>query len=174
MKKYIGGYAILDLTSPTIYKDALALENIDKPIVVYQSNAKPCFIDTFVIDSDNDVVIINGSLTIASDNTISGEMVNHLYCYNFEMNDSSDRYILTFESNINFTSVSDIFNYLVSALSKATLLFMYDVTNDKTQIIKGLDGLINSFEIQGYDTSYGSTFDISSYTMEDINKNQLF
>lgn len=74
MKRYIGGYAILDLTSVTIYADCLALANVDKPIVIYAETGKPVFADTFVIDSDNDQVIITiggKTITIANDNTIT-------------------------------------------------------------------------------------------------------
>lgn len=83
-KRYIGGYAILDLTSGSLYNDALALANVDKPILVYPENDKPVFADTFTIDSDNDLVIITiGGLTITIDDTnavsIVGDITNHLY-----------------------------------------------------------------------------------------------
>ena len=90
MKRYIGGYAILDLTSETIYNDALTLANVDKPILIYPENDKPVFADTFEIDSDNNVVIITiggQTITIANDNTIttSGVIQNHLYIYQLDL-----------------------------------------------------------------------------------------
>lgn len=75
MKKYIGGYAILDLTSTTIYADALGALAQDKPVLVYDL-PDVYFADTIkatTIDGDDVIIITKGgkTITIANDNTIT-------------------------------------------------------------------------------------------------------
>ena len=166
MKKYIGGYAILDLTSPTIYKDALALENIDKPIVVYQSNAKPCFIDTFVIDSDNDVVIINGSLTIASDNTITGDLEKHLYLYNANVvsTDETYNFYITLLSSKEITTIQEL-------VENSIILSIFEDDDGETWTIENyyiVDGVVNGLSIYSYNNDKDDTINATNFTLDVI------
>lgn len=85
MKKYIGGYSILDLASPTIYADALGALKQDKPVLVYDE--PECYyadtIKATTIDGDDVIQITKGgkTITIANDSTITnvGDIQNHLY-----------------------------------------------------------------------------------------------
>lgn len=68
-----GGYAIIDLASTTIYKDALNAVASNKPVVVYDL-PNVYFADTISVVSD-DVVITKGgkTLTINDANSVSSE-----------------------------------------------------------------------------------------------------
>lgn len=129
MKKYLGGYANIDLTSETIYNDLLALKDIDKTILLYDPNeTKPYFIDTIVYDT-NSIVLTKGgkTITIANDNTItsSGDVVlNHLYKidFNFKIVDE------------NVDSLGVIYG---SIISNKNTLTKDDFKVEKTNIIYG-------------------------------------
>lgn len=144
--KYIGGYSILDLASATIYKDALALANVDKPILVYPENDKPVFADTFLIDSDNDLVVITiGGLTItiADDNTIttSGNIQpNTLKLYRHTITIGSDKFEIINEKSTAYT-VQEILTYLLthSLFSQASYgpgSFYYTMLTNETGNLK--------------------------------------
>ncbi len=77
MKKYIGGYSILDLASKTIYTDALGVLKQNKPVLVYD-DPEAYFADTIkatTIDDDVVVQITKGgkTITINDVNAVSSE-----------------------------------------------------------------------------------------------------
>lgn len=130
MKKYLGGYANIDLTSETIYNDLLALKDIDKTILLYDPNeTKPYFIDTIVYDT-NSIVLTKGgkTITIANDNTITsdGDIQKHLYAHFISFDElsyvdsslqSGNGYIHLptpiINNNPNKLTLNDILSYLV-------------------------------------------------------------
>lgn len=86
-----GGYAIIDLASTTIYKDALDAVASNKPVVVYDL-PNVYFADTIkvaTIDDDKVVVITKGgkTITINDANAVSseGDIQGSLYTYEFEI-----------------------------------------------------------------------------------------
>lgn len=98
MKKYIGGYSILDLASTTIYADALGALKQDKPVLVYDT-PECYFADTIkatTIDDEPVIQITKGgkTITIANDNTITNvgdiQTIYHRYMINMILNDSQD------------------------------------------------------------------------------------
>ena len=71
MKKYIGGYSIIDLASTTIYADALGALNQDKPVLVYDT-PECYYADTISLDGTSIIITKGGkTITIANDNTIT-------------------------------------------------------------------------------------------------------
>ena len=112
MKKYIGGYSILDLASTTIYADALGALKQDKPVLVY--DLPECyFADTIkatTIDGDDVVQITKGgkTITIANDNTITNVGDNQLHRYNLTINNiGSYSLLFTFYSYKKFDNVNN-------------------------------------------------------------------
>ena len=87
MKKYIGGYSILDLTDANVSAQANACYNQDKPVLVYGANGERYFADT-ITKSGTSIIITKGgkTITIANDNTITnvGDIQNHLYRYDLD------------------------------------------------------------------------------------------
>lgn len=92
MKKYIGGYSILDLTDANVSAQANACYNQDKPVLVYGANGERYFADT-ITKSGTSIIITKGgkTITIANDNTITseGDIQNHLWSYTICL-DSTD------------------------------------------------------------------------------------
>ena len=65
-----GGYAILNLTSSTIYADAEKLLTLDKPVLVYVGNTTPFFVSGLTIDAD-DNIIVGGLFSISDANVVT-------------------------------------------------------------------------------------------------------
>ncbi len=132
MKKYIGGYAILDLASTTIYADALGALAQDKPVLVYDL-PDVHFADTIkatTIDDDDVVQITKGgkTITIANDNTITnvGDIQNHLYLMN--LYDSDGVISILVKKPLNDYTIDEVNN--LSDDDKAFLKSLKDISID--------------------------------------------
>lgn len=118
MKKYIGGYSILDLASTTIYADALGALKQDKPVLVYDT-PECYYADTISLDGTNVVITKGGkTITIANDNTITNvsDIQNHLYRYAITLSDTNNAHF-TILVNVNekideeITDIKDLYKY---------------------------------------------------------------
>lgn len=168
-----GGYSIVDLTSATIYADALKVVNAGKPVLVYDTYGKPSFADSISLDAD-DNIIINGSLTIASDNTISGDLEKHLYEYNINISGDDGNgqthdlyfvYTTTKNLTIGALSINDINDEVYSTP-------LIDLETNHIAIISQF----NDDSIELTDTIYNSDFTISGVDLSITTniKRQLF
>lgn len=76
MAKFLaGGYAQIDLSSNTIYNDLQKIRNLDKPVIIYDSNeGTPYFADSISFDSQNEIFTITKggkTITITNANVVS-------------------------------------------------------------------------------------------------------
>jgi len=137
MKKYIGGYSILDLASTTIYADALGVLKQNKPVLVYD-DPEAYFADTIKLVND-DVVITKGgkTITINDVNAVSseGEIANHLYslCIKFDFQIDSDNNNECF-INIKYASNTITINELLNLLNGGEVI--YDNGVDQLYVVE--------------------------------------
>ena len=110
-KRYIGGYAILDLTSGSVYADALKCIDNGKPVMIYDYN-ETYFADT-IAKSGDDVVITKGgkTITITDANSVSSE--GYIQGYKkyliIMVTDNANYYINTMLNNMKFKRGETIF-----------------------------------------------------------------
>lgn len=200
MKKYIGGYSILDLASTTIYADALGALKQDKPVLVYDT-PECYFADTIkatTIDGDDVVQITKGgkTITIANDNTITnvGDIQNHLYKYfapsvylqTTDYGDIRGMWVITSKEKItnpNYNTFDEIKAWLLDTLNKCGLIEIINSDADTEFTGSIYNDSANHIIIEGYSKTASNyiTLDFGSLSTDtglelqiDFNETQLF
>lgn len=152
MKKYIGGYSILDLTDANVSVQANVCYNQNKPVLVYGANGERYFADTITKSGTNIIITKGGkTITIASDNTITnvGDVQNHLYSNN----------IMIYGDDENENSVYLFLNIISDKDMSTTEIENY---------IKNFDGAESEYlAVSGYCSDTETTYHYINY---DVNK----
>jgi len=179
MKKYIGGYAILDLASTTIYADALGALKQDKPVLVYD-DPECYFADTIkatTIDGDDVVQITKGgkTITIANDNTITnvGDIQSKFHQYHVIIKDTTNTEYnclicindLKYNTNVELDMTMEILESIIDKfIYSATPLINYQ--SNKVQIVIDTNSENLEMEISEANGSDSETVALSKIKFE--------
>lgn len=151
MKKYIGGYSILDLASTTIYKDALGALNQNKPVLVYD-DPEAYFADTIkatTIEGDVVIQITKGGkiITINDVNAVSSEGdiyvdVKPMYLHNVELKDNDNvEYHIEFISKKSTYTFDEFLNYVKTNFTSTTNCLGLNGTKASSNLLRCFVGL---------------------------------
>ena len=161
------GYVAVDFTtSKNVYKDLLKAKASGKPIVVKaSSDALPVYINSLTVDAD-DNIIINGSLTIASDNTITGDLEKHLYLYNANVvsTDETYNFYITLLSSKEITTIQEL-------VENSIILSIFEDDDGETWTIENyyiVDGVVNGLSIYSYNNDKDDTINATNFTLDVI------
>lgn len=179
MKKYIGGYAILDLASTTIYADALGALKQDKPVLVYD-DPECYFADTIkatTIDDEPVVQITKGNkiITINDVNAVSseGDIQSKLHQYHVIIRDTSNTEYnclicindLKYNTNVELDMTREILEGIIDKfIYSATPLINYQ--GNKVQIVIDTNSDDLEMEISEADGSNSETVTLSKIKFE--------